>query len=152
MGRDSKCCNKKTIKIEDLRAKVSPISLEDYFILRYYKDDVSCETIGQELGISGSSVRRIMNELGISLRNKNQVMKRLHAKTKGRKWTNEQAKKNVSEGVKRSYNVVDGLREKRSKDNIKVWNEMSEDEKENRYKPGLLAMHASKRTKGKVMK
>lgn len=145
MGRGSKYCNKKTIKIEDLREKVAPTSLEDYFVLRYYKDDVNCETIGKELGISGSSVRRIMNELGIELRNKNQVMKRLHAKTKGRKWTNEQAKKNVSEGVKRSYDVIDGLREKRSKDNVRVWNEMTEEEKENRYKPGLLVMHARKR-------
>ena len=65
--------------------------------------------------------------------------------TRGRKWTNEQAKKNVSEGVKRSYDVVDGLREKRSKDNVRVWNEMTEDEKENRYKPGLLVMHTRKR-------
>ena len=145
MGRCSKYCNKKTIKIEDLREKVAPISLEDYFVLRYYKDDVNCEMIGKELGISGSSVRRIMNELGIELRNKNQVMKRLHNKTRGRKWANEQAKKNVSEGVKRSYDVIDGLREKRSKDNVRVWNEMTEDEKENRYKPGLLVMHARKR-------
>lgn len=32
MGRDSKYCNKKTIKIKDLREKVTPTSLEDYFI------------------------------------------------------------------------------------------------------------------------
>lgn len=43
MGRDSKYCNKKTIKIKDLREKVAPTSLEDYFILRYYKDDVRCK-------------------------------------------------------------------------------------------------------------
>lgn len=28
MGRDSKYCNKKTIKIKDLREKAAPISLE----------------------------------------------------------------------------------------------------------------------------
>ena len=48
MGRDSKYCNKNTINIENLRKKVSPVSLEDYFILRYYKDNVNCECIGLE--------------------------------------------------------------------------------------------------------
>ena len=147
MGRDSKYCNKKTIKIEDLRDKVSPISLEDYFVLRYYKDDVSCEDIGKELGISGSSARRIMNELGISLRNKRQTMKRLHNYTRGRKWDNEQAKRNVSEGVKRSYDVVKGLREFRAETFRKA-----KEEHKNEQNVGLLVMHASKRVKGKVMK
>lgn len=147
MGRDSKYCNKKTIKIEDLREKVAPISLEDYFVLRYYKDDVNCETIGKELGISGSSVRRIMNELGIELRNKSLVMKRLHNKTRGRKWTNEQAKKNVSEGVKRSYDVVNGLRELRAETFRKA-----KEEHKNDQNIGLLVMHALKRTKGQVIK
>jgi len=147
MGRDSKYCNKKTIKVEDLREKVAPISLEDYFILRYYRDDVNCETIGKELGISGSSVRRIMSELGIGLRNKNQVMKRLHAKTKGRKWTSEQARKNVSEGVKRSYDVIDGLRELRAETFRKA-----KEEHKNDKNVGLLVMHALKRTKGQVIK
>lgn len=32
-----------------------------------------------------------------------------------------------------------------SKDNIRMWNKMAEDEKENRYKTGLLVMHARKR-------
>lgn len=147
MGRGSKYCNKKTIKIEDLREKVAPISLEDYFVLRYYKDDVSCETIGKELGISGSSVRRIMNELGIELRNKSLVMKRLHNKTRGRKWTNEQAKKNVSEGVKRSYDVIDGLRELRADTFRKA-----KEEHKNDQNIGLFVMHALKRTKGQVIK
>ena len=147
MGRDNKYCNKKTIKIEYLREKVAPVSLEDYFILRYYRDDANCEIIGKELGISGSSVRRIMNELGIELRNKNQVMKRLHAKTKGRKWTNEQAKKNVSEGVKRSYDVIDGLKELRAETFRKA-----KEEHKNNQNIGLLVMHALKRTKGQVIK
>ena len=129
MGRDRKYCNKNTISIENLRKKVSPVSLEDYFILRYYKDNVNCECIGLELGISGSSVRRIMKELGINLRNKEQCMKRLHNYTRGRKWTNEKAKENVSKGVKHSYDEVDGLREQRSKDNVKVWSSMLENEK-----------------------
>lgn len=145
MGRDSKYCNKKTIKIEDLREKVAPINLEDYFVLRYYRDDVNCETIGKELGISGSSVRRIMNELGIDLRNRSLVMKRLHNKTRGRKWTNEQAKKNVSAGVKRSYEVIDGLREFRAETFRKA-----KEEHKNEQNIGLLVMHAARRTKGKV--
>ena len=41
--------------------------------------------------------------------------------------------------------MIDSVREKRSKDNVKVWDEMTEEEKENRYKPGLLVMHARKR-------
>lgn len=147
MARDSKYCNKNTISIESLRAKVAPVSLEDYFVLKYYKDNVNCECIGLELGISGSSVRRIMKELGIDLRNKEQCMKRLHDYTRGRKWINEQAKENVSKGVKCSYKEIDGLREQRSKDNIKAWSSMSEQEKKNRYMPGLITMHASKRTK-----
>lgn len=130
-------------KLENL---VKPQSLKDFFIIKYYKEDLSCEQIGNLLGISAASVRRYMKFVGVDLRNKNQVMKRLHAKTKGRKWTSEQAKKNVSEGVKRSYDAIDGLREKRSKDNIKTWNKMTEEEKENRYKPGLLVMHARKRS------
>lgn len=129
-------------KLEDF---VKPQSLKDFFIIKYYKEDLSCEQIGNLLDISAASVRRYMKFIGAELRNKNQVMKRLHAKTKGRKWTNEQAKKNVSKGVKRSYDVVDGLREKRSNDNVRTWNEMTEEEKENRYKPGLLVMHARKR-------
>lgn len=129
-------------KLEEI---VKPQSLKDFFIIKYYKEDLSCEQIATLLGISSSSVKRYMKFVGVDLRNKDQVMKRLHAKTKGRKWTNEQAKRNVSEGVKRSYDVIDGLREKRSKDNVKVWNEMTEEEKENRYKPGLLVMHARKR-------
>lgn len=152
MGRDSKYCNKNTISIENLRKKVSPVSLEDYFILRYYKDNVNCECIGLELGISGSSVRRIMKELGINLRNKEQCVKRLHNYTRGRKWTNEKAKENVSKGVKSSYDEIDGLREQRSKDNVKVWSSMSENEKKNRYMPGLVTMHASKRTKKRKVK
>lgn len=131
--------------VRKLENFVKPQSLKDFFIIKYYKEDLSCEQIGNLLGISTASVRRYMKFVGVGLRNKNQVMKRLHAKTKGRKWTNERAKKNVSEGVKRSYDVVDGLREKRSKDNIITWNKMAEDEKENRYKPGLLVMHARKR-------
>lgn len=51
MGRDSKYCNKNTISIENLRKKVSPVSLEDYFILRYYKDNVNCECIGYMPGL-----------------------------------------------------------------------------------------------------
>ena len=145
MGRNSKYCNKKTIKIEDLRKKVLPISLEDYFILRYYRDDVNCETIAKELEISASSVRRIMNELGIGIRNKKLVMKRLHNYTKGRKWTNEQAKKNVSEGVKQSYDAVEGLRELRAEVFRKA-----KDEHKNEQNIGLLVMHAARRTKGKV--
>ena len=129
-------------KLEDL---VKPQSLKDFFIIKYYKEDLSCEQIGNLLGISAASVRRYMKFVGVDLRNREQCMKRLHDYTRGRKWTNEQAKKNVSEGVKRSYDVVDGLREKRSKDNVRVWNEMTEDEKENRYKPGLLVMHTRKR-------
>ena len=139
MGRDSKYCNKKTINIESLRNKVLPLSLEDYFVIRYYKDDVNCEKIGEELGISGSSTRRIMKELGLPLRNKRQVMKRLHAKTKGRKWTNEQARKNVSEGVKRSYDVIEGLRELRAETFRKA-----KDVQRDEANIGLLIMHASK--------
>ena len=74
-------------------------------------------------------------------------MKRVHNCTRGRKWTNEKAKENVSKGVKHSYDEIDGLREQRSKDNVKVWSSMSENEKENRYMPGLVTMHASKRTR-----
>ena len=74
MGRDSKYCNKNTISIENLRKKVSPVSLEDYFILRYYKD------------------------------------------------------------------------------NVKVWSSMLENEKKNRYMPGLVTMHVSKRTKKRKVK
>jgi len=131
--------------IKTLEKLVEPQSLSDFFTIKYYKEDLTCEQIGSLLGVSGSSVRRYMKHVGVALRNKNQVMKRLHNYTRGRKWTNEQAKKNVSVGVKRSYEVIDGLREQRSKDNIQVWNGMKEEEKENRYKPGLLVMHARKR-------
>lgn len=86
-----------------------------------------------------------MKFVGVDLRNKKQVMKRLHNYTKDRKWMNEQAKKNVSKGVKRSYEVIDGLMEKRSKDNVKTWDKMTEEEKENRYKPGFFVMQARKR-------
>lgn len=131
--------------IRKLENIVKPQSLKDFFIIKYYKEDLSCEQIGSLLNISAASVRRYMKFVGVDLRNKKQVMKRLHNYTKGRKWTNEQAKKNVSKGVKRSYEVIDGLREQRSKDNIRAWNEMQDKEKENRYKPGLLVMHARKR-------
>lgn len=131
--------------VRRLENLVKPQSLKDFFTIKYYKEDLSCEQIGSLLGISAASIRRYMKFVGVDLRNKSQVMKRLHSYTKGRKWTNEQAKKNVSKGVKRSYDVVDGLRERRSRDNVKAWNKMSDEEKENRYKPGLLVMHVRKR-------
>ena len=131
--------------VHDIEKLAYPQRLSDYFTIKYYQEKMTCEQIGEELGISGSSIRRYMKFVGVDLRNRERCMKRLHDYTRGRKWTNEQAKKNVSEGVKRSYDVVDGLREKRSKDNVRVWNEMTEDEKENRYKPGLLVMHTRKR-------
>lgn len=124
---------------------VYPQNLYDYFTIKYYQEKLSCEQIGNELHISAASVRRYMKFVGVNLRSKEQCLKRLHNHTKGRKWTNQKAKKNISEGVKRSYDTIEGLRERRSKDNLRVWNEMSEEEKKSRYTPGLFVMHSKKR-------
>ena len=133
--------------VRDIEKLVYPQRLSDYFTIKYYQEKMTCEQIGEELGISGSSVRRYMKFVGVDLRNREQCMKRLHDYTRGRKWTNEQAKKNVSEGVKRSYDVIDGLRELRAETFRKA-----KEEHKNDQNVGLLVMHALKRTKGQVIK
>lgn len=52
-------------------------------------------------------------------------------------------KTNVSKDVKDSYTPE--LRKQRSKDNVRVWDSMSEQEKKNRCMPGLLVMHSRKK-------
>lgn len=129
--------------VRDLEKLVYPQRLSDYFTIKYYQEKLTCEQIGEELGISGSSVRRYMKFVGVDLRNREQCMKRLHDYTRGRKWDNEEAKTNVSKSVKASYTPE--LRKQRSKDNVRVWDSMSEQEKKNRCMPGLLVMHSRKR-------
>lgn len=129
--------------VHDIEKLVYPQRLSDYFTIKYYKEKLSCEQIGKELNISAASVRRYMKFVGVSLRNKEQCLKKLHNYTRGRKWDNEQAKKNVSEGVKASY--TQELKEQRSKDNIKCWDSMTTAEKKSRYEPGLQVMHSKKR-------
>lgn len=129
--------------VRDIEKLVYPQRLSDYFTIKYYQEKMTCEQIGEELGISGSSVRRYMKFVGVDLRNREQCMKRLHDYTRGRKWDNEEAKINVSKGVKASY--TSELRKQRSKDNARVWDSMSEQEKKNRCMPGLLVMHSRKR-------
>lgn len=132
------------IDINELRQRVSPEKLEDWFVLRYYQDNWNTVEMGEFLGISATSCQRIMKRLGVRLRTKNEVMKRLHNYTRGRKWTNEQAKKNVAIGVKRSYENEE-LRKVRTRDNKRVWSQMTEEEKVSRYTPGLLTMQSRKR-------
>ena len=129
--------------VRDLEKLVYPQRLSDYFTIKYYQEKLTCEQFGEELGISGSSVRRYMKFVGVDLRSKEQCMKRLHDYTRGRKWDNEEAKANVSKGVKASYTPE--LRKQRSKDNVRAWGLMSEQEKKNRCTPGLLVMHSRKR-------
>lgn len=57
---------------------IEPQSLRDFLIFKYYKEKLSCEQIGNLLGVSATSVRRYMRHFNINLRNRNQIMKKIH--------------------------------------------------------------------------
>ena len=145
MGRPLGSKNKNSILSENgikrLRTKVAPTKLEYYLQGKYWHENMSVSEIGKELGISGSSVTRLIKQLGVEIRTKEEQLKKLARLNKGRKHS-EQSKVNMSIGVYNSYTTE--LRKRRTKDNKATWAKMSSDEITARTKPGLKAMHAIK--------
>lgn len=69
------CCNSFKDNIKKLEKIIEPQSLRDFFITKYFKENLSCEQIASTLGISESSVRRYMRYLNIDIRYSVQIMR-----------------------------------------------------------------------------
>lgn len=105
------------------------------------------DDIAKHLGVSVSSLRRFCRTYNVKIRNKEEQLNDLHKTLKGRKWTNEEAKKNVSEAVKKSYTKE--LRESRSNSNRQRWKNWDESKRKQVVMNGLVKMHKSRHSKRK---
>lgn len=117
------------------------------YISTQYNNGKTLEEISKFLGVSKSSVDRFCRYSGIKLRTKEEQLSDLHKELKGRKWTNEEAKKNVSVGVKNSYN--DELRKSRSESNKNRWQSLDENKRFQVVSNGLVSMHRNKHKAGR---
>ena len=84
---------------------------------------------------SGPTLYRYMKKHSV-VRNRKQQLKDLQISNTGREWTKE-TRKNVSIGVKKSYN--EELRKVRSRDNKRIWAGMSYEQKLKRTHNGITA-------------
>lgn len=112
--------------------------LKEYITVQYWNGK-TLEEIGKFLGVSKSSVDRFCRYSKIKLRTHDEQLKDLHKELKGRTWVNEEAKKNVSIGVKNSYNS--DLRRSRSESNKNRWANWNEDKRKQVVSNGLVSMH-----------
>lgn len=109
------------------------------YIEKSYNSGSSLNKIASCLGVSLSTIRRFCKDHDIKTRTKKEQLEDLHKATKGRKWTNEQAKKNVSIAVKKSYD--EELRKSRSESNKNRWKEWDKEKRKQVVSNGLVAMH-----------
>lgn len=116
----------------------------EYIHTQYWKG-IPLKDIAKHLGVSTSSVMRFCKYCGVEIRNKQQAIREVHNKIRGRKWTNEEARKNVSEGVKKSYTKE--LRQSRSNSNSARWQSWDDKKRKSVVMNGLNAMHKVRHNK-----
>ena len=103
----------------------------------YWLEDMNTTEIAKVFGVGSSTIYRFMKKNGIKIRTKQESLQRLKILNTGRRHTKE-SKRNMSAGIKASYDDI-ALREQRTLDNIRVWADMSDEDKKKRYLPGLRA-------------
>ena len=125
--------------------KNSKLSLEELidYIRTQYNNGTKLHKLAEYLGVSVSSVQRFCKEYNIKIKTKEEQLNDLHNTTRGRKWTDEKAKSNVSIGVKNSYD--EQLRNKRSESNKRRWQSWSKDKRKQVVMNGLVVMHKNYR-------
>ena len=114
------------------------IRLYEKDIERLYRDKkLSFAKISELLGIySGPTLYRYMKKLN-KVRTREEQLADLKRSNTGRMWT-EETKRNVSEGVKRSYERNKNLRSVRSEDNRKRWSKLSKRREKQNVGSGLF--------------
>lgn len=136
-----------SIKIMLANSKLTLSELIEY-VQTQYDNGVALHRLAKYLGVSTPSVQRFCKEYNIKIKTKEEQLNDLHNKTRGRKWTDEQAKKNVSIGVKKSYD--DKLRNERAKSNKQRWDNWSESKRKQVVMNGLVVMHKNYNKGGDV--
>ena len=112
---------------------------EDIIYDMYWNQHKNFVQISNELNLaSAPTLYRYMFKHSF-VRTHEEQLKDLKNLNTGRKWSKE-ARKNVSDGVKKSYNNPE-LRKKRSEINKRIWSEMTKEEKQKRVANGLKLAH-----------
>lgn len=120
--------------MKDLEDVIKPYQEMIYDM--YWNDKMSFAEISKTIGIaSGPTLYRYMKKHSI-VRSKEQQLKDLQISNTGREWT-EETKRNVSIGVKKSYN--ENLRKIRSEDNKRIWADMNYEQRLKRTHNGITA-------------
>lgn len=121
--------------------KIKPY--QDLIHKMYWEMDMGFKEISEVLNfVSHTSIYRYM-VLFDKVRTKEEQLQHLKKLNTGRIWT-EEAKHNVSIGVKKSYENNDDLRMERSESNKRRWNKLTEKEKEIRVAPGLKSVYGNR--------
>lgn len=112
----------------------------------YWAENLSFSEISKRLNLcSGPTLYRYMKKYN-RVRTHEEQLKILKENNTGRLWT-EQSKKNVSEGVKRSYINNKNLCKMRSESNIRRWRRLSTEEKNEKCRNWILAGHIATQKK-----
>lgn len=127
-------------------SKLTLDELIDYVQIQY-NYGVPLYKLAKYLGTSVSSLQRFCKFYNIKINSREEQLVKLHKITKGRKWTNKDACKNVSEGVKKSYKNDPNLSKLRAEVNTKRWNEWDEDKRTQVVSNGLIAMRKNLKNK-----
>lgn len=128
---------KHKLKVKEIEQLVG-MDIKKYLHNSYWIKKMSMDDIAREIYVSGSFVKRLVKEKGIKIRSRIEQLQQLKLLNTGRKWT-EEAKRNVSIGVKASYDDK-ALRKQRTADNIKCWANTKAEDCEKRYIKGLRKM------------
>lgn len=112
----------------------------------YWNKNLSFSEISRRLNLcSGTTLYRYMKRHN-KVRTREEQLENLKKSNTGRAWTDE-TRRNVSEGVKRSYENNEKLRSMRSESNRKRWRKLSQDEKEEKCRKRILAGHIATQKK-----
>lgn len=104
----------------------------------YWEDKLSFSEISKRLNLcSGPTLYRYMKKNDI-VRTHREQLEDLRKSNTGRTWT-EETRRNVSEGVKRSYQNNKELRKIRSRDNYKRWAKLTKEERLEKCRKFLTA-------------
>lgn len=133
--------NSKYKEVRDLKVKdieqIIGMDIIKYIHNSYWIKKMSTKDIAQEVCVSEYFIKKLAKEKGVRFRNHAEQLQQLKIMNTGRIWT-EEAKHNVSIGVKASYN--EDLKKQRTEDNIKYWTTIGAKERKKRYTPGLRKM------------